>query len=148
MGKEEWTVGDRVHVPRITDDDTVILTIRAFLGDEDDPNPAVELLLQEFRNKEGSNVHQELVRQSFRACRLSELEDPPLRRVRGGAAARRLRNMAPIECGCGCGQETSGAEFRQGHDMKLKGQLRRIKDGKEEGNVEAAKAELERRGWS
>jgi hypothetical protein len=56
--------------------------------------------------------------------------------------------MAPILCGCGCGRETSGTEFRQGHDAKRKSYLLKVARGKEEGNVSLVMEELERRGWT
>ena len=148
MAKEQmWRVGDRVYVPRITPDDSIKLTIHDFLGDEDEENPVVSLLLQEFRAKDGSNIKVELRRQQFRYCRLSELQDPPLRRVSGGAFARELRGLATIYCGCGCRTPTSGAEFRQGHDARHKSNLRKIMDGRLDGDPEEAQEELERRGW-
>lgn len=31
----------------------------------------------------------------------------------------------PRPCACGCGKQTSGSDFRMGHDQKLRGQIRR-----------------------
>jgi hypothetical protein len=144
-----WYEGDRVYVPRITKDESISITIFKFEGDEEDPDPDVLLLLKEIRQRDGSSIHADLIRQTFRYAKLSELQDPPVgRATRGGAFARQVRNLAPIACGCGCGQETSGTEFKQGHDAKLKSKLRKIVDGKLDGDVDEAKAELDRRGWT
>jgi hypothetical protein len=147
VADDEWRVGDRVFVPRISADPSVVLKIKDFEGDEDDEDPIVHLLLQEWRNKQGSNIKQELVRQQFRSCRLSELQNTPRKATRGGAMARAMRNLEPIQCGCGCGDLTSGAEFRQGHDAKLKSRLLKIARGKLDGDIEAAVLKLKERGW-
>ena len=147
MAKDTWYEKDRVYVPRITPDESIKLTIYEFLGDEDEEDPVVVLLLQEFRNKKGSRVKIELRREQFRHCRLSELQDPPARPVSGGAIGRELRGLAAVYCGCGCRTPTSGAEFRQGHDARHKSNLRKIVDGRAVGDVAKAQAELERRGW-
>jgi len=147
-----WYEGDRVYVPRITVDPSISLTITKFEGDDDDDDPDVQLLLQEVRSKDGSLIKTELRRMQFRYAKLSELEDPPRgTATRGGAFARQVRNLAPIACGCGCGQETSGTEFRQGHDAKLKSKLRKIMAGKlEDPNISPGDAEdrLRERGWT
>jgi hypothetical protein len=138
----EWTTGQRVYVPRITRDESVSLIIKGFQGDEDEPDPIVDLIEREFDRKG------RLVREMFRSARLSELRDLPRRATKGGALGRLVRNLEPVYCGCGCGTQTSGTEFRQGHDAKLKSRLRRIAAGTLEGDVAAASAELERRKWN
>jgi hypothetical protein len=140
--REEWTVGERAYVPRITLDESVELKILKFVGDEDEDDPIVDLL---FRERDSKGL---IIRECFRSAHLSELEDPPRRATKGGVIARVRRNLIPIECGCGCGQQTSGTEFRQGHDAKRKSFLVRVATGKIDGDVEAAVEELERRRWN
>jgi hypothetical protein len=127
----------------------VTLRIVSFEGDDDDPDPTVLLLMQEWKVK--SATRSELIREQYRHARLSELQDPPKgKATRGGAFARQVRNLAPIACGCGCGQETSGTEFRQGHDAKLKSKLLKIMRGKlEDPNIspEEAETQLRERNW-
>ena len=142
MSTEEWFVGDRVYVPRISADEGVELKILKFDGEEDEDDPTVSLL---FRERDHKGL---IIRECFRSAHLSELEDPPRRAIRGGPMERAKRNMAPILCGCGCGRETSGTEFRQGHDAKRKSYLLKVARGKEEGNVSLVMEELERRGWT
>ena len=143
MEREEWVVGDRVYIPRITPDESIELKILKFAGDEEDEDPIVDLLLRE-RDHKGL-----IIRECFRSAHLSELEDPPTgKATKGGAIARMRRNLVPVECGCGCGIQTSGTEFRQGHDAKRKSYLVRVSQGKIEGDVEAALEELERRRWN
>lgn len=31
----------------------------------------------------------------------------------------------PRPCACGCGKQTGGSNFRMGHDMRLRGQIKR-----------------------
>lgn len=143
MGEEsgEWTIGDRVFVARITPDETASLTIHKFHGDDDADDPQVQLMETHYgRNRK-------IERQQFRFAMLSELRDLPTRATKGGAAARIRRNLVEVYCACGCEQLTSGSEFKQGHDAKLKSKLRRVSDGRLGGDVETARSELERRGW-
>jgi hypothetical protein len=63
-----------------------------------------------------------------------------LRELRGQVT--KTKN-APRECGCGCGNLTSGGTFVPGHDAKLRSRLlREIRDGESEESERAALAEL------
>jgi hypothetical protein len=141
-----WYEGDRVWVPRISTDESVSLTILD-LGDDEAEDPDVKLLEQEFRAMKGSGYKTEVVRKKVRYAKFSELQDVPTKRTKGGAVRRRARGMAVKKCECGCGQETSGGMFRQGHDAKLKSKLRKIVNGKLEGDPVLAEGELRKRGW-
>lgn len=138
----EWNIGDRVWVPRISQDMNVILTIHDWcaksgkpVGDDEDA-PVVSLL---FRRWEGNKLRE----QRFRYCKFDELEPMPRKIVYGGPQARRLEGLPPVHCGCGCGSETSGAEFKQGHDMKLKSRLWKAARAGDQQAVD----ELVKRGW-
>lgn len=132
----EWNIGDRVFVPRITKDPTHILRIHDW-PDDDDPDPDV-MLIYTILNGKGEITHQ-----NFRVCKFHEMQDAPKIVVRGGHTARKLRNLPDVHCGCGCGSLTSGNEFKQGHDMKLKSRLlKAARAGDEE-----ALTELQRRNW-
>lgn len=139
-----------MYVPAITTDESIDLRI-VDLGDDEDENPVVKLQLKELRPKPGSANKIELVRAMFRFCRFSDLEDPPARRTKGGAIRRMQRNLVPIKCQCGCGMDTSGGMFRQGHDAKLKSRLRKVMDGRITDDPKyteySAEAELRERGW-
>jgi hypothetical protein len=138
---DEWTVGDRVYVPRITEDLTVQLKIDDFCGDEDEEDPDVRLMMTEFDSKG------KITRQMFRYCVFSELQDTPRKATRGGAIARMKRGLEDVYCRCGCGQLTSGAEFKQGHDAKLKSRLLKTARGQIEGDADEAVRLLKERGW-
>jgi hypothetical protein len=147
VGSDEWYEGDRVWVPRITTNESVELRLFKFLGDDDNPDPDVSLTYKEWAPVKGSAIKKELIRSSMRIAKFSELQEVPTKRTKGGAVRRQARGMATKMCECGCGQETSGGMFRQGHDAKLKSKLRKIVDGRLEGDPAEATAELEKRGW-
>lgn len=49
---------------------------------------------------------------------------------------RKAGKATPRECQCGCGEITSGGNFRPGHDARMKGQLiRLVEEGGPEGEA-------------
>jgi hypothetical protein len=155
MPGEEWTVGDHVEVDRIptqlTGRNRSWLQIYAFDGDEDDPNPIVQLLYKELDG-------QKLAREMFHHVRMSDLREAGSK-VRVPAGQRAVLGLEPVPCACHCGENTSGAQFKQGHDARLKGALQRWANDRPpkltetdnwvRGNMSQAdaKTELLKRGW-
>lgn len=145
-----WYEGDRVWVPRITTDESHELVIKKFMDDEEVADPDVLLRFREIRPMRGSTMKSEITREQMHFAKLSELEEVPSKRTKGGALRRKVRGMVAVICECGCEQETSGGRFRQGHDAKLKSKLRRIMDGRIESpdmSPAEAEAELRERQW-
>lgn len=57
------------------------------------------------------------------------------------------KNVVGRPCECGCGQKTSGGLWVPGHDAKHKSRLYQLVRGTDVQQSEAAKAELDQRGW-
>jgi hypothetical protein len=48
-----------------------------------------------------------------------------IRKSRRSKATTTKTNREPRPCACGCGKQTSGSDFRMGHDMRLRGIIKR-----------------------
>lgn len=156
MAGDQWEIGDRVecdkYPTKLDGRNRSTLTIWGF-DNADGPKPVAVLLYKEWDGRD-------LAHERFYHVYVSELRvagSSPKTRIAPGMRA--VLGLEPIPCGCHCGENTSGAQFKQGHDARLKGALQRWANDRKpkltetdnwvRANLSSAEAaaELKWRGW-